>query len=102
MRTLSFLLPCRQGSRRATQEQKGAPHLTDSQPPTLTRAFPRGRGARLESCTAMNKRDLEPGIKTELDVGSTYGDYLKLPQLLSAQAPRSAEHDELLFIIQHQ
>jgi tryptophan 2,3-dioxygenase len=32
----------------------------------------------------------------------SYGDYLKLDQLLGAQAPRSPEHNELLFIIQHQ
>jgi tryptophan 2,3-dioxygenase len=32
----------------------------------------------------------------------SYGDYLKLPQLLSAQTPLSSEPDELLFIIQHQ
>jgi tryptophan 2,3-dioxygenase len=50
----------------------------------------------------MNKRELEPGIHTELEAGSTYGDYLQLPRLLSSQSPRSEEHDELLFIIQHQ
>ena len=32
----------------------------------------------------------------------SYGDYLKLDQLLSAQQPLSAEPNELLFIIQHQ
>ncbi|MEQ1518118.1 MAG: tryptophan 2,3-dioxygenase [Usitatibacteraceae bacterium] len=32
----------------------------------------------------------------------SYGDYLGLDQLLSAQQPRSKEHNELLFIIQHQ
>jgi tryptophan 2,3-dioxygenase len=32
----------------------------------------------------------------------SYGDYLKLDQLLSAQHPLSTEHNELLFIIQHQ
>ena len=49
-----------------------------------------------------NKREFEAGIRTELSRGSTYGDYLQLPTLLSAQQPRSDEHDELLFIIQHQ
>jgi tryptophan 2,3-dioxygenase len=33
---------------------------------------------------------------------TSYGGYLKLPQLLGAQAPLTAEHDELLFIIIHQ
>jgi tryptophan 2,3-dioxygenase len=32
----------------------------------------------------------------------SYGDYLSLPQLLSAQKPLSNEHDEVLFIIMHQ
>ena len=32
----------------------------------------------------------------------SYGDYLGLDELLAAQKPRSAEHNELLFIIQHQ
>lgn len=32
----------------------------------------------------------------------SYGDYLALDQLLGAQQPRSSEHNELLFIIQHQ
>ncbi len=32
----------------------------------------------------------------------SYGDYLRLDQLLAAQQPRSTEHNELLFIIQHQ
>lgn len=31
-----------------------------------------------------------------------YGDYLRLDLILGAQAPKSAAHDELLFIIQHQ
>jgi tryptophan 2,3-dioxygenase len=32
----------------------------------------------------------------------SYGDYLGLDSLLTAQKPRSKEHNELLFIIQHQ
>jgi tryptophan 2,3-dioxygenase len=32
----------------------------------------------------------------------TYSGYLRLDRLLSAQQPRSAEHDELLFIVIHQ
>ena len=32
----------------------------------------------------------------------SYGDYLALDQLLAAQRPRSAQHNEMLFIIQHQ
>ena len=31
-----------------------------------------------------------------------YGDYLELEQVLSAQHPRSPDHNEMLFIVQHQ
>jgi tryptophan 2,3-dioxygenase len=34
--------------------------------------------------------------------GDAYGDYLRLDAVLSAQAPKTKAHDELLFIIQHQ
>lgn len=50
------------------------------------------------------KRDLEAGITTDLKDRVSYGGYLQLDTLLSAQQPLSqpAHHDELLFIIQHQ
>ncbi|MEG1281709.1 MAG: tryptophan 2,3-dioxygenase family protein, partial [Comamonas sp.] len=32
----------------------------------------------------------------------SYGDYLHLDQILTAQHPLSPAHDEMLFIIQHQ
>ena len=38
----------------------------------------------------------------ELEDQVTYAGYLRLDQLLSAQEPRSAEHDEMLFIVIHQ
>ena len=44
----------------------------------------------------------EHGIVTELAPGSSYGGYLALDVLLSAQRPRSRHHDEMLFIVQHQ
>lgn len=52
----------------------------------------------------MSKRELEASIHVDLKETLTYGQYLKLEQLLSAQAPLSkpAHHDEMLFIIQHQ
>ena len=51
-----------------------------------------------------NQRDLETGILTDLSGRMTYGGYLQLDRLLSAQHPLSspAHHDELLFIVQHQ
>jgi tryptophan 2,3-dioxygenase len=36
------------------------------------------------------------------DKSVTYGGYLRLDQLLNCQQPRTAEHDELLFVILHQ
>jgi tryptophan 2,3-dioxygenase len=52
----------------------------------------------------MNKREIEPGILTELSGHTTYGEYLQLDRLLATQVPRSQppHHDEMLFIIQHQ
>jgi tryptophan 2,3-dioxygenase len=41
-------------------------------------------------------------IITDLAPESSYGGYLQLARLLSAQKPRSTHHDEMLFIIQHQ
>ena len=51
-----------------------------------------------------NTRALEPEVRRDLSSSLSYGDYLALDQLLSAQHPRSVppRHDELLFIIQHQ
>jgi len=51
-----------------------------------------------------NLRPLESGITTDLRDRLSYGGYLQLPTLLSAQLPLSQppQHDEMLFIIQHQ
>jgi tryptophan 2,3-dioxygenase len=51
-----------------------------------------------------NRRPLEQGIELDLRDRTTYGGYLQLPVLLSAQKPLSdpPHHDEMLFIVQHQ
>lgn len=51
-----------------------------------------------------NLRPLEQGIEIDLRDRTTYGGYLQLPLLLSAQKPLSdpPHHDEMLFIVQHQ
>ena len=51
-----------------------------------------------------SRRDLEQGIERDFVRKMSYGDYLQLHTLLSAQKPLSdpPQHDELLFIIQHQ
>jgi len=50
------------------------------------------------------RRELEEGIQRDFTAAMSYGDYLGLDRLLTAQHPRSEppQHDELLFIIQHQ
>jgi tryptophan 2,3-dioxygenase len=56
------------------------------------------------STEQQNERALEDGIVTDMSGRMTYGSYLSLDQLLTAQNPVSVpeHHDELLFIIQHQ
>jgi tryptophan 2,3-dioxygenase len=58
--------------------------------------------------SAMTTHDLEPGIVTDLTDRLSYGGYLRLDKLLTAQEPLSGtatappRHDEMMFIIQHQ
>jgi tryptophan 2,3-dioxygenase len=51
-----------------------------------------------------NTREFDPDIVTDFHKRMSYGSYLDLATLLSAQKPVSVpeHHDELLFIIQHQ
>ncbi|MEV4636766.1 tryptophan 2,3-dioxygenase family protein [Actinoplanes sp. NPDC049548] len=51
-----------------------------------------------------HQRPLEPGIVRDFKVNLSYGKYLDLDRILSAQHPVSVpeHHDELLFILQHQ
>ncbi|WP_339775974.1 tryptophan 2,3-dioxygenase [uncultured Thalassospira sp.] len=42
------------------------------------------------------------GAETEFASKMSYGDYLSLDAILTAQHPKSDAHDEMLFIIQHQ
>ncbi len=49
-----------------------------------------------------NSRELETSIHLDLSRQETYGGYLQLDRLLNSQVPRTAVHDEMLFIIQHQ
>ena len=57
-----------------------------------------------DNAGARNQRPLEAGIHVDLEGRMTYGGYLQLGRLLSAQQPLSSppHHDELLFIVQHQ
>lgn len=42
------------------------------------------------------------GAQMSFDGHMSYGDYLHLDKILTAQSPLSAAHDEMLFIVQHQ
>jgi tryptophan 2,3-dioxygenase len=42
------------------------------------------------------------GARMSFKDAMSYGDYLRLDQVLSAQTPMSSAHDEMLFIVQHQ
>jgi tryptophan 2,3-dioxygenase len=42
------------------------------------------------------------GARLDFSGEMSYGDYLRLEQVLGAQQPRSTDHNEMLFIVQHQ
>jgi len=42
------------------------------------------------------------GARTDFSEAMSYGDYLHLDEVLGAQHPRSPDHNEMLFIVQHQ
>ncbi len=42
------------------------------------------------------------GAQLDFSAEMSYGDYLHLDQVLGAQHPRSPDHNEMLFIVQHQ
>jgi tryptophan 2,3-dioxygenase len=42
------------------------------------------------------------GARLDFSGAMSYGDYLHLDQVLAAQQPRSTDHNEMLFIVQHQ
>jgi tryptophan 2,3-dioxygenase len=42
------------------------------------------------------------GARLDFAGAMSYGDYLQLDRILAAQAPRSRDHNEMLFIVQHQ
>ena len=53
----------------------------------------------------MTIKDYDPtteGAETDFARRMSYGDYLNLNAMLTAQHPLSDAHDEMLFIIQHQ
>lgn len=55
-----------------------------------------------ENSRSNDRRLMEDTIYTDFRDEMSYGDYLRLDQLLTAQHPLSDQHDEMLFIIIHQ
>ncbi len=64
------------------------------------------RATQSPETTAMTMQKTLPpdwhGARLDFTEAMSYGDYLALDQILSAQHPRSPNHNEMLFIIQHQ
>ncbi len=61
------------------------------------------------SCPMHGAADARPeeivhteGAQLDFSRSMSYGDYLQLDQILTAQKPLSPAHDEMLFIVQHQ
>ncbi len=52
--------------------------------------------------TSTEKIVAEEGAQLDFSKDMSYGDYLHLEQVLGAQHPLSPEHNEMLFIVQHQ
>ena len=52
--------------------------------------------------TGTEKIVADEGAKLDFSQDMSYGDYLHLDALLTAQAPLSPDHNEMLFIVQHQ
>jgi len=52
--------------------------------------------------TTPEKIVAEEGAQLDFSKDMSYGDYLHLDEVLSAQVPLSPDHNEMLFIVQHQ
>ncbi len=64
---------------------------------------PMGHGAPAAAPTAHTEQIVhDEGAQLDFSRAMSYGDYLHLDAVLSAQHPLSPAHDEMLFIIQHQ
>jgi tryptophan 2,3-dioxygenase len=50
----------------------------------------------------MNDPKHSDGARLDFSGAMSYGDYLHLEEVLGAQRPRSDDHNEMLFIVQHQ
>src|SRR2546423_997249 len=65
------------------------------------------KGARLVAPSSPLSRHMTSpshpdGARLDFTGAMSYGDYLRLDELLGAQKPLSGDHNEMLFIVQHQ
>jgi tryptophan 2,3-dioxygenase len=69
-----------------------------------SRIQPEARGHLMNSNKPQPPEDIVRDEKAQLDFSKSmsYGDYLQLDAILGAQKPLSPDHNEMLFIIQHQ
>jgi len=64
---------------------------------------PMGHGAGPAPAPSRGERIVaEEGAQLDFKADMSYGDYLHLDQVLTAQHPLSPDHNEMLFIVQHQ
>ena len=76
---------------------KTPPHpSTDDATGTPPSACPMSAASRPEDIVH------DEGAKLDFTQDMSYGDYLHLDEVLNAQHPRSPDHNEMLFIVQHQ
>jgi len=61
-----------------------------------------GAPASLPEATLPEAIGAEEKAQLDFSQSMSYGDYLHLDAILGAQAPRSPDHNEMLFIVQHQ
>jgi tryptophan 2,3-dioxygenase len=73
--------------------------MSDSQP---SRPSSRTSSAPPPARTSAERVVLEEKARLDYSQAMTYGDYLKLDAILGAQCPLSPDHNEMLFIVQHQ
>jgi tryptophan 2,3-dioxygenase len=67
-------------------------------------SLPPGGADRGSQTAAVSTEQIvaDEGAKLDFAQDMSYGDYLHLDALLTAQAPLSPDHNEMLFIVQHQ
>ena len=63
---------------------------------------PMGHGAAAPDDARGERIVAEEGAQLDFKEDMSYGDYLHLDQVLTAQHPLSPDHNEMLFIVQHQ